>query len=210
MFDPAFSHFGCEGPIGQEDAIGFTRLARRARDGLTAMQADPIDDRTELHCSVRTMGLQMVWTAAKRPDLACGTPLVLGPNDAAAMQALVTLTEPGPFRPQTHRLGTYLGIKRDGRLVAMAGERLKPSGYTEISAVCVHPECRGQSLARTLVAELVRRILRRSEVPFLHLYETNTPALTLYESMGFEQRRRVHIVTFTATTAAHAQSGSKD
>ncbi|MEM9435377.1 MAG: GNAT family N-acetyltransferase [Pseudomonadota bacterium] len=201
MFDPAFSHFGCEGPIGHEDVEGFTRLAHRVNDGLTVMQADPINDRAGLACSVRTMGLQMVWTGSKLPDNSARLSLVLDSKDTTEMQELVAFTEPGPFRPATHRLGTYLGIRRGGRLVAMAGERLKPSGYSEISAVCVHPEFRGQSLARMLVSELVRSILARNEVPFLHLYATNTPALNLYKSMGFEQRRRVHIISFTKAEA---------
>lgn len=202
MFNPAFSHFACEGPIGQEDVEGFKRLARRAWEGVSVIQADPVDDRAGLCCPLRTMGLQMVWDVASVIDMQIGTPLPLSAQDATEMQDLVALTEPGPFRPETHRLGMYLGVKRKGRLVAMAGERLKPAGYTEISAVCVHPDYRGQSFARLLVSALVRRILARKEVPFLHLYATNTPALRLYESMGFAQRRSVHIVSFARAEAA--------
>ncbi len=76
------------------------------------------------------------------------------------MMALTALTKPGPFGKRTHELGTYLGIRRDGKLVAMAGERLKIPGYTEVSAVCTHPEHTGHGYARILMAEVMRRILQ--------------------------------------------------
>ncbi|MFJ3882680.1 GNAT family N-acetyltransferase [Streptomyces sp. NPDC090077] len=113
----------------------------------------------------------------------------LGPADVAEMTALVKLTEPGPFLPRTVELGTYLGIRHEGRLVAMAGERMKPPGWTEISAVCTHPDFRGRGLAARLVRSVAAVVRDRGELPFLHAAAGNTGAIRLYESMGFTLRR---------------------
>jgi predicted GNAT family acetyltransferase len=111
--------------------------------------------------------------------------------DAPQMLALATLTRPGPFSSATHRLGDFIGVKQDGVLVAMAGERMKPDGYTEVSGVCTHPDHRGQGYASGLMAIVARRILDRGETPFLHAYATNTGAIQLYEGLGFIIRRTV-------------------
>lgn len=113
----------------------------------------------------------------------------LGPADVEEMTALVKLTEPGPFLPGTVGLGTYLGIRHEGRLVAMAGERMRPPGWTEISAVCTHPDFRGRGLAARLVRSVAAGIRDRGELPFLHAAAGNTGAVRLYGSMGFTLRR---------------------
>jgi len=105
---------------------------------------------------------------------------------------LTERTKPGPFHKRTHELGTYLGIRRDGRLVAMAGERLKIPGYTEVSAVCTHPEHTGHGYARILMAEVMQRILGRGETPVLHVREDNVRAIALYERLGFRLRVLMH------------------
>lgn len=122
----------------------------------------------------------------------------LGPADVPEMTDLVARTRPGPFLPRTIELGTYLGIRREGRLVAMAGERLHPPGWTEISAVCTDPAARGQGLATRLILAVAHGIQERGETPFLHTSAANRNAIRLYESLGFRLRRR------TAFLAARA------
>jgi ribosomal protein S18 acetylase RimI-like enzyme len=109
-------------------------------------------------------------------------------HDSPEMVELATLTKPGPFGSRTHELGTYIGIRHEGKLVAMAGERLKIDGYTEVSAVCTHPEYLGRGYARALMMELMRRIASRGETSFLHVREDNVGAISLYERLGFKER----------------------
>jgi predicted GNAT family acetyltransferase len=116
----------------------------------------------------------------------------LGAADVSEMMELTALTKPGPFNQRTHELGTYLGIRRDGKLVAMAGERLKIPGYTEVSAVCTHPEHAGHGYARILMTEVIERICSRGETPFLHVREDNVRAIELYQRLGFAQRVLLH------------------
>lgn len=112
-------------------------------------------------------------------------------TDVPEMLALVEHAKPGPFLPRTIELGTYLGLRRGGRLVAMAGERLHPPGWTEISAVCTDAEFRGQGLATRLVLAVAHGIRGRGDIPFLHTAASNTTAIRLYESLGFALRRSV-------------------
>ncbi|SPF02752.1 GNAT family N-acetyltransferase [Streptomyces sp. MA5143a] len=113
----------------------------------------------------------------------------LGPADVPEMLDLVERTQPGPFLPRTIELGTYLGIRRGGALIAMAGERLHPPGWTEISAVCTDPAFRGEGLATRLIHAVAHGIRERGETPFLHTAAINTTAIRLYESLGFRLRR---------------------
>ncbi|MBB5957993.1 ribosomal protein S18 acetylase RimI-like enzyme [Saccharothrix tamanrassetensis] len=110
--------------------------------------------------------------------------------DVPEMLDLVERTRPGPFRPRTIELGSYLGIRRGGRLVAMAGERLHPPGWTEISAVCTDEEFRGRGLGTRLVLAVAAGIRARGETPMMHASADNTNAIRLYESLGFRLRRR--------------------
>ncbi len=112
----------------------------------------------------------------------------LGDADAAEMLALATLTRPGPFRTRTHTLGRFIGIRDEGRLIAMAGERLQTDEFIEISGVCTHPDFRSRGLGAALLTTVGQRILDEGKTPFLHAYASNTGAIGLYRSLGFEHR----------------------
>lgn len=123
-----------------------------------------------------------------RPDVPV-EPLVAA--DSPAMRGLVERTRPGPFWERTHEMGRYVGVRDGDRLVAMTGERLRPPGATEISAVCTAPEARGRGLAAALVTDAAHAIAERGEQPFLHVAASNTGAIALYERLGFRVRQSV-------------------
>jgi predicted GNAT family acetyltransferase len=135
-------------------------------------------------------GEQMIGTPAESP-VGSTEIVTLGAGDVPAMMGLTELTRPGPFGLRTHELGTFLGIKIRGELVAMAGERMKPANYTEMTAICVHPAHRGHGYARMLLGAVSRQILARGEVPFLHVFSDNDSAIALYRRQGMEIRRRM-------------------
>lgn len=115
----------------------------------------------------------------------------LGEDDAADMLALATLTRPGPFRSRTHTMGRFLGVREDGRLIAMAGERLHVTGFHEISAVCTHPDRQGRGLGAALMKAVGARMLQEGDQPFLHTYASNATAIALYKKLGFTVRANV-------------------
>lgn len=109
------------------------------------------------------------------------------------MLELTALTKPGPFHQRTILFGNYFGVFRDGRLAAMTGQRMYPDPYLEVSAVCTHPDFRGRGYARALMLHLMKMILDRELIPFLHVLTNNTGAIQLYESIGYRTRRRIDI-----------------
>ncbi len=114
-------------------------------------------------------------------------------DDTAEMLALASLTKPGPFTLGALSLGDFWGVKVEGRLVAMAGERMKQPGYAELSGVCSHPEFRGAGLGRLVSLFVANQIFARGEVPYLHAYATNAAAIRLYESIGFRLRSEMNV-----------------
>ncbi|MGH7048946.1 MAG: GNAT family N-acetyltransferase [Stellaceae bacterium] len=138
-------------------------------------------------------GVQMIAMRSIRAAGSDDDMVELTDADAPEMLALATLTEPGPFLARTHTMGAFRGIRIGGRLAAMAGERFRFPGYTEVSGVCTHPDFRGRGLARRLSAAVAARIEARGERPFLHAWKANRPAISLYESLGFEIRAEVDI-----------------
>lgn len=137
-------------------------------------------------------GEQMIGTPVETPT--DGVDIVtLGADDVPAMLELTALTKPGPFSVRTHELGTFLGIRVDGQLAAMAGERMKPAQYTEMTAVCVHPSYRGRGYGQMLLGAVARQIVARGEIPFLHVFSNNHSAIALYRRQGMEIRRRLHV-----------------
>jgi ribosomal protein S18 acetylase RimI-like enzyme len=190
-FVPAISRLGA---ILAPTDKGYESLAALLRVGEMVNLAleGPYQPRPGLTLAYTAPALQMVYTASGSA-LASGAALdaqivELGAGDADDMVELTELTKPGPFAKRTHELGTYLGIKEDGKLIAMAGERLKLPGFTEVSAVCTHPDHIGKGYARILMGEVMRRICDRQETPFLHVRQSNERAIALYEKLGFEKR----------------------
>ena len=153
---------------------------------------EPVTAPVEFKVLLAETGEQMIGTPAEVPagDIEL---LTLGVADVPDMLVLTALTKPGPFSARTHELGTFLGIRVGGELVAMAGERMRPAEYTEITAVCVHPEHRGRGYGQILLSAIARGILARGEIPFLHLFTSNASALALYRRQGMEIRRRLHV-----------------
>ncbi|MGW1916367.1 GNAT family N-acetyltransferase [Streptomyces sp. NPDC002076] len=159
----------------------------------TAVRVKPVDRVPDgWRVEVGGEGVQLVDTALRAepaPDA-----VRLGPADVPEILGLIARTRPGPFLRRTVEMGTYLGIRHEGRLIAMAGERLRLPGWTEISAVCTDPDHRGRGLATRLVRAVAWGIRERGDSPFLHAAADNTPAIRLYESIGFTLRRRSRIV----------------
>lgn len=164
----------------------------------------------DTHVAIRYSGgeLPRGWQAVETFDLvqmvaervtAAGCPeaITLSAADVPEMLELVAQTNPGPFLPRTIELGRYLGIRVDGVLVAMAGERFLLDGWAEISAVCTHPDHRGRGLAARLMEALIEGIELRSQRPFLHVLSTNTGAIRLYEALGFRRRQTATITVVT-------------
>ena len=118
-------------------------------------------------------------------------------GDIPAMLELTELTKPGPFLKRTFEMGEYWGVKIDGRLAAMAGERLKVPGFTEVSGVCTHPDFRGKGLAAALSTFMAGRISDRGETPFLHAYADNDVAIEIYKRLGFELRCEMQVGVVT-------------
>ena len=175
-------------------AKGFAALGALMSDREIAVLFTPeaVDAPAMFRILLAKTGEQMIGTPSESssPDAEIET---LGPADVPAMMALTELTRPGPFNARTHELGTFLGIRVDGELVAMAGERLRPGNYTEMTAICVHPCHRGRGYAQALMAAISRQIVARGEIPFLHVLSDNDSAIALYRRQGMEIRRRLHV-----------------
>ena len=129
------------------------------------------------------------WPCRTSPDAADPGAVPLELADVPEMLDLARRTKPGPFLSRTVAMGNYLGIRYGGALVAMAGERLHPSGWTEISAVCTDAAWRRRGLASRLVLAVAAGIRARGETPFLHAVASNVNAIRLYEQLGFRLRR---------------------
>jgi ribosomal protein S18 acetylase RimI-like enzyme len=140
-------------------------------------------------------GVQMVDTSMRAEPLP--EAVTLGPDDVPEMLDLIARTGPGPFAPRTIELGRYLGLRHEGALIAMAGERLQLPGWVEISAVCTDPAHRGRGLGTALVRAVAAGIRSRGATPFLHTAASNERAIRLYRALGFTQRRETRILDLT-------------
>ncbi|HET6529913.1 MAG TPA: GNAT family N-acetyltransferase [Actinoplanes sp.] len=191
-YQPEFSPFhAVAGPDGWAD------LARLAEPGgVVAMSGPHLAAPPGWAVTGRWPGVQLTGERVTgEPDPEAVT---LTAADAPEMLDLVARTDPGPFRKRAVELGRYLGIRRGGALVAMAGERLRVPGWTEISAVCTDPAHRGQGLAGRLTRAIAYGIRQRGDLPFLATTAANTGALRLYEALGFTRSRDVLFMIYRA------------
>jgi ribosomal protein S18 acetylase RimI-like enzyme len=186
-YDPAYAPFAAvpDDPTPDDwEALA----ALLGPDGVAVVSREPFVLGDDWEPVFELCGTQMVWDgrAVALPDV----PVVpLTTADVPEVLDLVGRTKPGPFAARTIELGTYLGIRVDGALVAMAGERMHPPGHREISAVCTDPAFRGRGLAGALTLHLAAGVLADGEIPCLHADASNTNAIRLYEQLGFSTAR---------------------
>lgn len=190
-FDPEVSVFSA---VEKIDEAGWNRVAELVGpEGVCGFFRDAIPAPPagwEVHFCAPC--LQMV--AGQLPPSSGLEVARLGPEDGPEMMALAALTEPGPFSPRTFELGRYIGVRRDGTLLAMAGERFRMPGFVEISAVCTHPDARGEGLAAELTLNVAESIRAGGDEAMLHVLESNENAIRLYEKLGFIVRRSVDVI----------------
>jgi ribosomal protein S18 acetylase RimI-like enzyme len=188
-YPPDFCPFyGLPAKPTAQDWAGAAALA--GPGGLVTLSATMIPFPEHWELAFGGEGVQMVAGETVGHDVPADDEIVrLGPAEVPEVLDLVERTRPGPFRSRTIELGSYFGIRRAGVLVAMAGERLRPPGFTEISAVCTDDAWRGHGFGSRLTLAVAAGIRARGEVPFLHAIGTNARAIRLYEQLGFEHRR---------------------
>ena len=195
-YDPAYGVFAAVADASAASLAGLGALVA-AHGDVALLEPNPPTEAPGVVVASQDLGVQMTAGRLSKGPAPDFEMLALSDADGPEMLALATLTRPGPFFERTHQLGDFFGVKVDGRLAAMAGERMKPDGFTEVSGVCAHPEHRGLGYARALMRLVAGRILDRGETPFLHAYASNRGAIALYETLGFTLRREVQMVRLT-------------
>ena len=194
-FDPAYATFAAAGPgATPEDWAALVR----ATGPVALFETDPVIP-TGLTETARIDCLQMTATAitASGREVAFEA---LTDADGPEMLALAALTQPGPFFSKTHLLGPFIGIRHEGRLVAMAGERLSLDGFSDVSGVCTHPDHRGHGHAGVLMRAVAQRILDRGDTAFLHARIGHAATIAFYEALGFQPRSTPSYVVMDAVS----------
>jgi ribosomal protein S18 acetylase RimI-like enzyme len=167
---------------------GFTELHQLLPAGRKILFAsrDKISEPEGWKLAVKIEGLQFLFDPSQRVETPSIKPVPLDKSHAGEMVKLAALTKPGPFNSRTIEFGEYYGIFEKGRLASMTGQRLHVEKFTEISAVCTHPDFLGKGYAAALMQHQLKIICDNGEVPFLHVRADNERAIALYERLGFK------------------------
>jgi ribosomal protein S18 acetylase RimI-like enzyme len=169
------------------DAVAALGALTHADDDMSLLERSPPPPPAGVTLKMSAAGVQMVVKALNARG--SGAPFeALSDADVPDMIALATLTKPDPFRAKTHTLGRFVGVREQGDLIAMAGERMQTDDFVEVSGICTHPDHRGRGLAAALTRVVTDRILREGRTPFLHAYAANTGAISVYRKLGFVYR----------------------
>lgn len=190
-FDQEVSPFaGFEGELNN----GFAQLAAMLPSGRRILFAkpEPISQPAGWKIKAHIPGLQFVYDENQIPAAPALHPTPLSTEHVPEMMSLTALTKPGPFASRTIEFGHYHGIFENGRLAAMTGQRLHVNDYTELSAVCTHPDFLGKGYAGALMLHQIRLILDHQQKPFLHVRADNERAISLYKRLGFRVNRDMH------------------
>jgi ribosomal protein S18 acetylase RimI-like enzyme len=198
--DPQYGPFAGARDRGDEAHRALGLLLDNPADEIWLVETDDWPIPPGLRLARQASVLQMVFHGPEPQVPEDNRIVLLDERDAADMRALALATKPGPWSTQTHRYGPFYGVKRDGRLLAMAGERMRPApGLAEVSGVCTAPEARGEGLATLLMRRVMAGLAARGDRPFLHSYADNAKAIALYETLGFRARREMVLTVLNRT-----------
>ena len=203
-YEPDVNRFASARDDSEAALQALARLVQPS-DPVFVLQVPDIRIPSDLIAIKQATGVQMIAEAPVAPPDEAADIVALSDRDAAEMLALATLTEPGPFLRHTHRMGCFFGIRIDGRLAAMAGERFHFPGYTEVSGVCTHPDFRGRGLAKRLSRHVAAGIAARGETAFLHAWKSNEAAIALYRALGFRWRCDVNVAVLERVSDSPAR-----
>jgi ribosomal protein S18 acetylase RimI-like enzyme len=185
-YDPSIVLFAAPADDTPESLAALAALPA-ASEVLLLVEAGPITVPPGLEITLESVLVQML---AEKTFERIADPRIerLTDADAQEMLDLATLTKPGPFTLKAQALGTFWGIRVDGRIVAMCGQRMRQLGFSELSGLCVHPDFQGKGLGKLMLRFVAGEISARNEAVYLHAYKTNTGAIALYQSLGFAIR----------------------
>ncbi|MCK8778414.1 GNAT family N-acetyltransferase [Rhizobium sp. NTR19] len=190
-YDPTIVPFAAPADLTQASLDALASLPAPS-EVMVIVESQPVETPPSLETVMDAVLVQMV---AEKPFEPIEDPRIkpLGEADAEEMLELANLTKPGPFTLRARALGTFWGIRESGRLVAMAGQRMRQPGYAELSGLCTRPEFQGQGLGKTMMRFVAGEISARGDAVFLHAYRSNVGAIAMYEKMGFSLRREMHM-----------------